>query len=529
MPHGWVRTGIDSCGCEIYQAPGPHDSPKSATAHDRGCELGTDDLGTLHIWTDRPPAEFEEYVRRGKRGFSKMTVNSLLNYGDNMRDAILGEGLELPAIETDTEYDLGFNDFLQVEFFDRNVEVILQKDEARAYNKKVELIDIADLKDMEPPRFLVEDTIEEKSFAAMIGPSGAGKSFVAIDMACSIASGGRWMGKKCRKRKVAYFPGEGYRGAVRRIVGWQLAHGIDLSGDIYVASFLPNLNQYSHTEFNELAALIKSYDVDLVIIDTWSRAIAGADENAAEDTSRTIGTINQMQSEADCGVLVIHHTAKDSTHARGSSAFNAALDTEILVRKADDPDKELDRRLISVEVTKQKNDEEWQDARYCQILKHGEDTLDFDEEGMPIKGLAPAVVADLKGEFVPDDGFGGSWLLDEGQMSRPRPDLPSALIILNEINAVAHEWRQLGITFAKIVSSVTAVLKTGQYAGFEAELKREVERLTNAAIQHRMIVHKPNSTSKFTVPRKNMKSKTPEELVEYLSNPVELDEESTED
>ncbi|CAM3283798.1 bifunctional DNA primase/polymerase [Mycobacterium intermedium] len=48
-----LASRTDSCGCEIWTAPGPHADPKSATAHEPGCTQWTDSPDPpLHIWTD---------------------------------------------------------------------------------------------------------------------------------------------------------------------------------------------------------------------------------------------------------------------------------------------------------------------------------------------------------------------------------------------------------------------------------------------------------------------------------------------
>jgi hypothetical protein len=60
-PDGWCFTGcLTSCGCPEVTAPGVHASPKSATAHEIGCQESTVDTsaghGPLHVWTDNPPS-----------------------------------------------------------------------------------------------------------------------------------------------------------------------------------------------------------------------------------------------------------------------------------------------------------------------------------------------------------------------------------------------------------------------------------------------------------------------------------------
>lgn len=58
---GWTDSGrVSNCGCPEWTAPGPHDSAKSATAHEVTCSEarydGSNGHAPLHVWTDNPPA-----------------------------------------------------------------------------------------------------------------------------------------------------------------------------------------------------------------------------------------------------------------------------------------------------------------------------------------------------------------------------------------------------------------------------------------------------------------------------------------
>lgn len=96
-PHGWTRPGmVDSCGCEIWTAPGVHSSLKSATAHGTTCTQSHVDVlnPPLHIWTDNPGLELEDYVaKRGSKTVSKLNVFSLLDHGGDISAALRAAGI----------------------------------------------------------------------------------------------------------------------------------------------------------------------------------------------------------------------------------------------------------------------------------------------------------------------------------------------------------------------------------------------------------------------------------------------------
>lgn len=96
-PHGWTPAGtVDSCGCDVWTAPGSHASPKSATAHGPACTQAHVDVlnPPLHIWTDNPGPGLEDYVaERGSKTVSRLTVSAYLDHGGNMGQAMAAAGI----------------------------------------------------------------------------------------------------------------------------------------------------------------------------------------------------------------------------------------------------------------------------------------------------------------------------------------------------------------------------------------------------------------------------------------------------
>lgn len=110
-PMGWTLAGrTDNCGCDIWTAPGVHASPKSATTHDTSCSLGryTTVNAPMHIWTDNPGEEFEQWIRDGgSKTVSKLQVAAIANYRGNVGTAVAEMGL-LPG-KDDIVSELGFD------------------------------------------------------------------------------------------------------------------------------------------------------------------------------------------------------------------------------------------------------------------------------------------------------------------------------------------------------------------------------------------------------------------------------------
>lgn len=96
-PNGWTASmDTDGCGCAIWTAPGLHNSPKSATAHDSGCELGRYTLSNapLHVWTDHTDGVLDAWMsERGVKTITKLQLVALYHYDGDTTAACRDLGL----------------------------------------------------------------------------------------------------------------------------------------------------------------------------------------------------------------------------------------------------------------------------------------------------------------------------------------------------------------------------------------------------------------------------------------------------
>jgi hypothetical protein len=391
-PLGWTAVPRpDNCGCEVWTAPGDHASLKSATAHDSGCSLGryTETNAPLHIWTDHDIEPFDGYVdTHESKTLSKLQAIAWASYGGSVGQAMdelnLGtspvseiaaeDGLSisnlreelpsLPATPTQPTADQPTSPF------DTDDDV-----EPRVFDSGIPGVPViapfSHWADMPPPEFCVEGLIERGGLTALIGPPGVGKSSVALDLACHLATGKPWQGRKVIKTKVLYMPGEGQAGAVARVHAWCHEHGVSLSEiDENLLIGLPIIFISAAAEKWALVMNQISHEgVGLVIFDTFARMAAEIDENSSSHVGMAVRRFDKLREETNCGVLVVHHTAKHNPMAaRGSSALMGALYTELVVGEATWTFDELgltgaggrvpSGKPIQLKVTKQKNAEQ---------------------------------------------------------------------------------------------------------------------------------------------------------------------------
>lgn len=189
---------------------------------------------------------------------------------------------------------------------------------------------VDDLHHLPQPEWLIEDILANDGFASLYGREGIGKSFIAMSLALSVATGTDWHGRRVTQADVVYVAGEGAHGLRSRISAWQQRHGApDLSKFHLDPRPLQLLDPADVEAFEHTRALHFHNRPSLVVLDTLSRCMAGADENSSKDMSAAIAAIDRIRADSS-SVLIVHHASKRGGE-RGHSAFAAAADTRIEV------------------------------------------------------------------------------------------------------------------------------------------------------------------------------------------------------
>jgi hypothetical protein len=217
---------------------------------------------------------------------------------------------------------------------------------------------IEDIISMPAPVWLVQGVITTDGVGGIYGPPGSLKSFLALGMALSVAYGMPWLGRPTAQTGVLYVAAEGVRGMGKRIRAWQRKHKLEkVDAPFRLLAATVNLTDTAQTakliRTAIAAASLEGCHIGLVIIDTVARAMAGADENSAQDMGRFIGGCDAIKQEVKCAVLGIHHSGKDKERgARGSSAFLGAMDMLARVERSETG------TTVTLTIEKQKDDEE---------------------------------------------------------------------------------------------------------------------------------------------------------------------------
>jgi hypothetical protein len=367
-PEGWVETGLpDRCSCPIWTAPGGHASPKSATAHDIGCDVMDASGGhaPIHVWTDSPPDWMQEAIRRtGTKTFTKLGWLSWRDHDGVVRSTLAELGMSPQA---DQEYS-GFSGAVGMPAFDP----IMEAEDARIEAEEKEednpfgelgtddgtvpsdtdapagqertmldilrdsLVSSDDLDGIPEPEPLVAGMLDMDTVNRITGKSNHGKTFVMLDLAGSVAIGQPWHGFSTRQGLVVYMVAEGVRGFKKRVRAWEKTHfdGARIPADsLQIMPFPIQAGGHNGEQWMAWRMLLKELKPVLVVFDTQARITVGVDENDSKEMGIFIDRMEQIRAGTGACVVLVHHLGHNGEHGRGSSAVIGALNTEIRVEK----------------------------------------------------------------------------------------------------------------------------------------------------------------------------------------------------
>jgi len=191
---------------------------------------------------------------------------------------------------------------------------------------------ISDIMTRPPLAYLVGRHIPEVSLGFLYAAPGAGKSFLALDIAMHIAYGRpSWHGDEIRAPAdtvVIYIAAEGSSGLRNRINAWIKRRGAEGFSDrlVLIEQTVLFMQQEDVEKLLRTVASAICARPVLVVVDTLSRAVPGAEENAVKDMSIFVAACDRVKERFKCAVLAIHHESKDGKGMRGSGSLQGAGD-----------------------------------------------------------------------------------------------------------------------------------------------------------------------------------------------------------
>lgn len=177
---------------------------------------------------------------------------------------------------------------------------------------------------------IIEGVLERPCLALVIGMPGQGKSWLALEMAFSVATGRRFMGRWKTRPAPVLFVGEDagrldyvnqcsklFQGNEREEDWKEEFSGLHFLIKKGVDLFETDLARVTQAVFEGQAGL--------VVLDTM-RAMHGESENDSDLMRRAMANVQGIRDRAGSTVVLLHHTPWDKERVRGSADIEAASD-----------------------------------------------------------------------------------------------------------------------------------------------------------------------------------------------------------
>jgi len=200
----------------------------------------------------------------------------------------------------------------------------------------------AEMQELHEPEWLIEGVIAEQTSALLFGKSNSFKSFLAIDMACSVATNRPWHGLQVSPARqdegdhllfdVLYVATEGAIGVARqRIPGWMEAHGIPPEDAEGLHLYPQEIALDDDKAVDDLIETLHDSTIffSLIVLDIFGATMMGPE--TSDETARAwVRNINRIMRETSAAVLTVAHTGwADETRARMHTHFWGSFDTRM--------------------------------------------------------------------------------------------------------------------------------------------------------------------------------------------------------
>lgn len=277
------------------------------------------------------------------------------------------------------------------------------------------VLDIGDILNRPPPRWLLARHIPVQGVGFLYSEPGVGKSFLALDMALHIAYGrADWHGDAIDAADdavVLYLAAEGSYGFRNRIKAWLKHRGIPGDQAKRFKMIEQTVNFMAPEDVDRLLRTVKlaiRQRPCLIVVDTVSRAMPGADENLQKEMTLFVRACDTLRDAFSCAVMGVHHAGKNGD-MRGSTVLLGAGDFVFrLARKKG-------ATVGQLGCEKQKDGPDGWEEPYrfdCVTLGDGETSLVVDRAEMgvgPDAVLTPGTAAAVLGAMAAAWDEGEPW------------------------------------------------------------------------------------------------------------------------
>lgn len=213
-------------------------------------------------------------------------------------------------------------------------------DDAPAPPKKRERFELTwfdEIEEGKPKETILKGWLGVGEFTTISGLPGTGKSVIVTDIACHIAAGIEWHGKKIKQGLVIYVAAERKKLTERRMMAFRQHHGVENVPLLVIGGRLDFTKDLK--DARDLIAAIREAETITgqkcvwVIVDTLTRVFGGGDQNASKDMTRFVQSCDEILAETKAHVTAIHHSAWSGERGKGAIDLDGAVDASFMVKK----------------------------------------------------------------------------------------------------------------------------------------------------------------------------------------------------
>jgi hypothetical protein len=181
----------------------------------------------------------------------------------------------------------------------------------------------------------VKDFLGAGEFSIFFGEPGAGKSVLIGDLALHVAAGRDWQGRPVKRGLAVYVALERPALVERRALAFRIRTEFLDIPFVIVRGPIDFTAKGTGATLKKLileAQALTGEKLSLVVVDTVSIALCGADENSSQAMGAFVATVHALQAAfPQAHILAAHHQPHDANRLRGHGALLGAVDTTVEV------------------------------------------------------------------------------------------------------------------------------------------------------------------------------------------------------
>lgn len=233
----------------------------------------------------------------GKAKFTEETVDAEVNRAFAKSESLAEESEEEVELVTELSSKMSIE-----EQGGKSIKTVSKKGKKR--KNKFNIVRVDEIEPFDPTDFwLIEDFWENGSVGVIGAPSKSFKSTFALNLACAVATGKPFDGRKVKQGAVLIIQGENNLSMEQHKI--YAVTGCDTPPPIYFVDDNITMEQVYRLEND-----IRELGVKLLIIDPMYLLFGSGDINRHQDIVERLEMLTRLSKNTGCAVMLIHHSRK---------------------------------------------------------------------------------------------------------------------------------------------------------------------------------------------------------------------------